>query len=258
MQTRRLRVPALWRGVWPMAIVLTGYSLAGCRDKPQVLPDPCAGQRANPLTMQFIEAFGTPTPDTAYNNQAVALRGPGAPYTSYKWLVGAIDERTGRTTVISFDSRTFGQIPVRLIATRPPNTACFKNDDGVDTLTQTLTLMPWRDQRAPIYGKFRGAYQDTPRDTFTVRVYQGPNFFFPNNPAAEPTNYVVGIPKGCQYAYHSVGLTWRGFTASGGSGCSSLDVQKAYVTSRDSIRIEYRAQVSPTIIDKVFLGKRVR
>ena len=257
MQTQRLRFPALRPGIWLLAIGLAGSSLAGCRDKPQALPDPCAGQRANPLTMQFIEAFGTPTPDTAYNNQPVALQGPGAPYTSYQWLIGAVDQRTGRTAVVSFDQRTLGSIPVRLIATRPPNTACFKNDDGVDTLTQMLTLMPWRDQRAPIYGKFQGSNKDTPRDTFTVRIYQGPNFVYPNNPAAEPSNYLLGIPKGCRTPYRDLGLTWRGIIGNSG-GCTGLDITKGYVTARDSIRIEYRAQVTPTIIDKVFLGKRVR
>ena len=256
MQIPRLRVPALWLGVWPMAIVLVGFSFAGCRDKNQPLPDPCAGQRANPLTMQFIEAFGTPTPDTACNNQPVALRGPGAPYTSYKWLVGAVDQRTGRTVVVSFDQFTLGSIPVRLIATRPPNTACFKNDDGVDTLTQTLTLMPERDPRAPIYGKFRGANKDTPRDTFTVRTYEGPDFRYPNNPSVY-SNYVAGIPKGCLTPYRYAGFTWRGMTATSG-GCTSFDITKGYITTRDSIRIEYRAQVTPTIIDKIFLGKRVR
>jgi hypothetical protein len=230
-------------------------ALPGCRDR-TATPDPCQGQKANPLTLRFLEAFGTPTPDTAYNSQTVALQGPGAPYTGYRWRIGAVDERTGRTTAVRFDDQTLGPVPVRLIATRPPNTACFKNDDGVDTLTQTLTLMPFRDQRAPIYGKFQGSHSDAPRDTFTVRIYSGPNFSFPNNPAAEPSNYAVGLPKGCRTPYIDIGLTWRGITANRG-GCTSLNITKGYLTTRDSIRIEYRTQVSPTIIDKVFLGKRV-
>ena len=204
-----------------------------------------------------MEAFGTPTPDTAYNSQTVALQGPGAPYTRYEWLVGPTFQRTGRTTAVRFDAQTLGPVPVRLIATRPPNTACFKNDEGVDTLTQTLTLMPFRDQRAPIYGKFQGSHLDTPRDTFTVRIYSGPNSVFPNNPAAEPSNYAVGLPKGCRKPYVDIGLTWRGITANSG-GCTSLNITKGYLTTRDSIRIEYRTQVTPTIVDKVFLGKRVR
>jgi hypothetical protein len=249
---------AVARGVGGACVVLAAAALglAGCRDKTPA-PDPCQGQLANPLTLRFIEAFGTPTPDTAYNNQPMVFEAPGALYTSYKWLVGQVDERTGRRVGVSFDNKTLGTIPVRLIATRPPNKACFKNDDGVDTLTKTLTLVPYRDQRAPIYGRFRGANKDTPNDTFSVRIYQGPNVAYPNNPAAEPSNYAVGVPKGCRKPYRDIGLTWRGITASDG-GCSGGDITKGYLTSRDSIRIEYRAQLSPTIIDKVFLGKRVR
>ncbi len=42
-------------------------------------------------------------------------------------------------------------------------------------------------------------------------------------------------------------LTWRGITANRG-GCTGLNITKGYLTARDSIRIEYRTQVSPTII----------
>ena len=255
MQTQRLHAEPWWPGVWPVAMVLAGFSSAGCRDK-MPAPDPCQGQKANPLTMRFFEAFGTPTPDTAYNDQPVLLQGPGAPYTSYKWLIGQIDARTGRAVVVSFDRNTLGPIPVRLIATRPPNPACFANDDGVDTLTQVLNLMPTRDPRAPIYGKFQGANSDTPRDTFTVRIYHGRDFRYPNDPNGF-SNYVLGIPKGCRTPYREAGITWRGMSASSG-GCTSFNIGKGFLTTRDSIRIEYRTQVSPAIIDKVFLGKRVR
>lgn len=245
-------------GLGTMLLVLASASLGlpGCHDKTPA-PDPCQGQLANPLTFRFIEAFGTPTPDTAYNNQPMVFEAPGAPYTSYQWLVGQLDVRTGQRISVRFDGQTRGAIPVRLIATRPPNTACFKNDDGVDTLTKVLTLVPDYSLRAPIYGRFQGADKSTPNDTFTVRIYQGANFYYPNNPAAEPTNYIVGVPKGCRKPYFDIGLTWRGITASSG-GCTGLNITKGYLTTRDSIRLEYRTQVFPTIIDKVFLGKRIR
>ncbi|AMJ67259.1 hypothetical protein [Hymenobacter sp. PAMC 26628] len=210
---------------------------------------------ANPLTIQFIEAFGTPTPDTAYNNQPMAFQAPGAPYTSYEWLVGPVDSRTSRAITVAFDRSTLGDIDVRLIAKRPPNTACFPKDDGIDTLTKRLTLVYYNDHRAPIYGKFQGANQDAPADTFSVRIYSGPDWQYPNSP--DPLNYLIGIPKGCKVPYREIGLTWRGITATSG-GCTSFNVNRGYLTTRDSIRLEYRAQVSPTIIDRVFLGKRVR
>lgn len=256
MQIHQLAARALRGAAMPAGLALAGFGATYCHSRDEPLPDPCAKLAANPLIFQFVEAFGTPTPDTAYNNQPLAIKGPGAPYTSYQWLVGKIDERTGQNIVVSFDGATLGPIPVRLIAKRPPNPACFKNDDGVDTLTKVLTLVPYRDLRAPIYGKFQGANTDAPRDTFTVRIYSGPNFYYPNIPGAEPTNYVAGMPKWCQYPHHNVGLTWRGFTATNGTDCSNFDL-KGYLTTRDSIRIEYRTQIVPTIIDKIFVGKRV-
>lgn len=258
MKTNQIPAQGRWATLLPVITVVVTLCFTSCHVNDEVLPDPCKGMKANPLTIRFIEAFGTPTPDTAYNNQPMVFEAPGAPYTSYKWLIGDIDERTGRRVGVAFDSKTLGTIPVRLIATRPPNTACFKNDDGVDTLTKVLALVQYRDQRAPIYGKFQGANSDTPRDTFTVRIYSGPNAYYPNNPAAEPSNYALGIPKGCQTPYRDIGLTWRGISAGGGGSCTTFDLTKGYLTTRDSIRIEYRTQVTPSIVDKVFLGKRVR
>lgn len=243
-----------WRAsCWPW-LLLAGAFLASCHHK-EKLPDPCEGQVANPLTIQFIEGFGTPTPDTAYNNQPMVFRAPGAPYTSYEWLFGSIDKRTGQNVIVDFSKNDLGTIPVRLIARRPLNTVCFPHDDGVDTLTKILTLVPFRDLHAPIYGKFQGANKDAPADTFSVRVYSGPDLKYVNNP--DYVNYLVGIPKGCRIPYQEIGLTWRGLFASSG-GCTSFNVNKGYLTTRDSIRLEYRAQVLPTIIDRVFLGKRVR
>ena len=243
-----------------VTFALLSAGLAACHhDGPRDGPNPCQGLKPNPLTCDFVEAYDTPTPDTAYNNQPLALRGPGAPYTSYQWQVGPTFQRTGRTVAVRFDDKTLGPIPVRLIATRPPNTACFPKDTGVDTLTKVLTLVPFRDPRTPIYGRFQGANRDTPRDTFSVRIYTGPNGNAPTNPAADPGNYVVGTPKGCRQAYRDVGVTWRGFAAQNASGgCTGLDISKGFLTTRDSVYIYYRTQVAPVIIDKIFAGKRVR
>ncbi|WP_375417276.1 hypothetical protein [uncultured Hymenobacter sp.] len=254
MQIQRVLPHALRTGILPLAIALVSLGLTGCGDNDKD-PDPCQGQVANPLSIRFIEGLNTPTPDTAYNNQPMAFQAPGKPYTSYEWLLGPIDARTGRSISVAFDQSTLGNINVRLIAKRPLNTACFPKDDGVDTLTKRLTLMPYGDARAPIYGKFQGANQDAPADTFSVRIYSGPDWQYPNSPV--PLSYLVGIPKGCREPYRDISLTWRGITATSG-GCTSFNVNKGYLTTRDSIRLEYRAQVFPTIIDRVFLGKRVR
>lgn len=219
-------------------------------------PNPCQAAKANPLAFYYLESTGTATADTAFNSQQITFVGPSAPYTSYQWQVGNLITRTSQQFTLSFDDTNYGIVPVTLIAHRPLNTACFPHDDGIDTLTQNLVLQPRPNLRAPIYGKFQGANKSTPRDTFTVRIYSGPNYAHPTIPQAEPTNYVSNLPKGCSSPYVYVGVGWKGAFMSTG-GCSGLQ-GKAYLLSHDSIRIDYRTQVSPSIIDEVFLGKRIR
>lgn len=245
----------------------TGMLLAmsSCRhdERKDATPNPCQAAKENPLAFQFLENSGTPTPDTTYNNQQITFAGPGAPYTAYDWLVGPTTTRSTRQFVLFFTAQTVGDLPVRLIARRPPNTACFPHDDGVDTLTQMLTLVPFvnptvplRNPRAPIYGSFHGANRSSPRDTFTVRIYQGINFDHPSNPLAPPTDYVSNVPRGCTHPYFDNYLGWRGVFMQSG-GCTGFQ-GSGYIVGRDSIRLTYRTQGQPTIVDEVFLGKRIR
>lgn len=230
-------------------------TLSSCRHESS-LPNPCQGSSANPLAFHYLEYTGTPTADTAYNNQVITFVGPGAPYTSYQWQVGPSTTRTTQQFALSFDDQALGAIAVQLIAHRPTNTACFPHDDGIDTLAQVLTLMPRPSLQAPIYGKFQGANRSAPHDTFTVQIYSGPNYSHPTNPLAQPTDYVRNLPKGCLQPYVYVGLSWRGAFMSTG-GCTGFQ-GTGYLMSHDSLRINYRTQISPTIIDEVFVGKRIR
>ena len=238
-------------------------AVSSCRhhDDP---PNPCQGMTLKPLTFQFLEYPGTPTPDTTYNNQVVTFAGPGAPYTAWDWQVGsALNTRNVQQFALRFDDVTTGPISVRLIARRPPNTACFPHDDGVDTLTKVLTLVPFKDSRAPIrdphapiYGKFQGATTDAPRDTFTVRIYQGINFDYPTDPTAPPSDYISNLPKGCSRSNYLNYLSWRSIFIDT-NFCTS-DQGTGYLTSRDSIRISYFVQGNTARLTKVFLGKRIR
>lgn len=241
------------------SVLLLG--LAACHhDTPA--PDPCLTQQANPLSFRFLEAYGTPTPDTAYSKQDITFEGPGAPYTSYEWKVGN-DARVfdKRKFSLYFYEKDAGKYPVRLIARRPANTRCFSKDDGVDTLTKVLTILPNRTLRAPVLGKFLGANTDAPNDTFTIRVFLAPNRFYPNDPTVEPFTYLRNLSKGCQSPYFDVGQTWRAINFNyGGSefGCHT-ESGTGYLTTRDSIRVNYdRFEPYPQVKKHVFLGKRVR
>jgi hypothetical protein len=248
--------------------VLGGVALlwasSGC-DKDKGGPDICDGQVIPKLTMRFLESTGTPTPDTAFTGQTITFEALGPPYNAYEWQVGsAANTRTTRSFALDFPASVTGRIAVRLIARRRPDPAgCPALDDGVDTLTRTLTLIPPGDLRAPIYGKFQGANRDAPRDTFTVRVLLGGNYDFPNNPAAPRYNYLYNLGKGCRSPYFDVGLRWNGirFTYSAiDFGCLSPN-GRGFMTTRDSIRIEYNEYVAASGSgrhDRVFLGKRIR
>jgi len=247
-------------------LALLGSSLlwTGCRHDAPVAPepDPCVGIKANPLTFRFLENYGTPTPDTAYNKQTVSFEAPGAPYTSYLWKIGS-DPRsfTQKKFSLYFPETVSGAFSVQLIAHRPPNLRCFPKDDGVDTLTQVLTLVPRFLYPSPVYGKYLGSNTDAPRDTFTIRVFQGLDPFTPGNPVAY--DFLRNLGRGCRSPYFTIGLTWRGFTFNYGgidSNCL-MDAGEGFLTTRDSIRVDYsqnESNNSPKRVNRVFRGRRVR
>ena len=150
---------------------------------------------------------------------------------------------------------------MQLIARRPTNLRCFSKDDGIDTLTQALTLVSRAIYRAPIYGRFLGSNSDTPRDTFSIRVFGGRDPFNPGSPI--PYDFLRNLGRGCQSPYFTIGLTWRGIWFNyGGSDFNCLtEAGTGYLTTRDSIRVDYSHFLSSTSLtrtNRVFRGRRVQ
>lgn len=252
---RSIRIPAL-------ALLGSALLWAGCRKDAPVAPSPCLGTKANPLSFRFLENYGTPTPDTAYSKQTISFEGPGAPYTSYEWQI-ASDPRTftQRKFSLYFPEASTGSFPVRLIARRPLNSACFPKDDGVDTLTQVLTLVHRALVPAAIYGRFLGSNTDAPRDTFSVRVFQGLDPYTPGSSISY--DFLRNLGKGCKSPYFDIGLTWRGIDFNYGRNDFNCltEIGTGYLTTRDSIRIDYSQYESDNTfkrVNRVFKGRRVR
>lgn len=249
-----------------LALTLAGSAALGTscerHSSPDPEPDVCRTARANPLTFRFLENYGTPTPDTAYSKQDITFEAPGAPYTSYEWKIGN-DTRsfTQKKFTLYFYENNVGDLPVHLIARRPLNTKCFPKDDGVDTLTKVLTLLPRSFRKGPIYGKFQGSNLDAPKDTFTIRVFQGADPFNVNSPI--PYDFLRNLGRGCQSPYFTIGLTWRGIWFNYGANDFSCLTESGtgYLTTRDSIRVEYSQLENDRSfkrLNRVFLGRRVR
>jgi len=100
-------------------------------------------------------------------NQGVSARFTAAGnYNTYHWQIG--------TDPTVFTTKSFKQffpnpvtVWVTLIATRTPDTFCFPNDDGIDTIRKRLVVVP-RSQSL-IFGNYMGSSTQKPDSNYAVR-----------------------------------------------------------------------------------------
>lgn len=87
---------------------------------------------------------------------------------SYEWQVGnnTISQTTKDFGLYFGD--TIGTIPVRLIVHAKPNTICFPNDDGIDTIVKYLTIR--NVEPDPLAGLYYGYNTNDPTHFFTVKI----------------------------------------------------------------------------------------
>ncbi len=85
---------------------------------------------------------------------------------TYHWVIGA-DHYYSQDVNIVFGAEFEDQnIPITLIVEREPNNICFPNDNGIDTVV--VNVVPKSRCEASFFGKFRGAWDDNPLDSFTI------------------------------------------------------------------------------------------
>jgi len=131
----------------PMLVLL----LSCCEEEE---PDPCAA--LEPVTARFImgeritNQSGTNdfivdtliVSDTVLTWNPVQFVAP-AGYDSYEWTVGTEEEGmktySGDSVVQIHIAHPWEALLVRLIVRDEPNTTCFPQDDGIDTLTRFLS-----------------------------------------------------------------------------------------------------------------------
>ncbi|PGH40437.1 MAG: hypothetical protein CRN43_03040 [Candidatus Nephrothrix sp. EaCA] len=170
-------------------------------------PDPCAGLKPISADFKFYQKFiGI---DSIFYIDTVIMNPDRNIYIPEKvWLIANEEKATYRWELedypknnttksffLDFD-QPFGNIEVKLIVTKEPNTSCFPNDDGADTVTKTLVVLDGSKFKYAFEGTFTGCLTDNPSDIFDITIV---NLGAP--PQRDYKGYyglrVYNLPKGC-------------------------------------------------------------
>jgi hypothetical protein len=94
---------------------------------------------------------------------------------SYEWTVGSDPKkRTDKKFTLFFDKPgviSENPLPIKLKVTKAPNTKCFPNDTGIDSVIHKIYFLP-RD-KWPVYGKYFGYDNTNPNEKYTIEIFAG-------------------------------------------------------------------------------------
>ena len=257
---------------WVAALALLAAIVPACHHHsadPGPVIAPC--DTGHPFTARFIgyEKLGDRLIETdsflVYNNlDVIAPEG----YVRYEWHIGG-DTAVFRTNKVSlyldYDQAPPGTlIPVRLIAKGKANTACFPNDDGIDTVDKIFTVIAWKD--APIKGVYVGYFGSDVNhahlDTVRIEYHDGAPPLEPKFGYWQP----VGINPGCRFELTPNGHpTWNG-----GCGVHTINIDSDRLLSpgcqmpvikglleNDSLKVDIQYNY-PTASKDSYRGRHIR
>jgi len=166
--------------------------------------DPCYGKTPfeADFTIEEVIRVGTGgalgQTDTSYVSDTIVSRSNGdvkarftanGDYDTYHWQIGS--DPTVYTT------KSFTQffpnpvnVWVTLIATRTPNTSCFPNDDGIDTIRKRLVAVP--ESQSLVFGNYWGNSTQKPDSNYAITFEICPS----NN-----NNYRLTGLAGCELTF---------------------------------------------------------
>jgi len=112
---------------------------------------------------------------------------------SFIWQIGSeIQPRYGKQVNVFFPDNLRGTtFTIRLIVKRKPNTSCFPNDDGIDTLTRKFYYVKFNEPLS-WEGTYVGSDDDKPDSMYTIVL--GHSYDVAEQ---EDILKVFGIPRGC-------------------------------------------------------------
>jgi len=217
--------------------------------------DPCYGVMKTSAEFDILRKLSTAdttywfSVDTLYNRSF----GSGSIYyfkaseesETYQWRIGT--DPTVYTTKdfsLAFENIT-GLIDIELIVSRTPNTSCFPDDSGLDTIVKTIYAKPFFDYQAdaPLFGDFQGSCEHEPDSIFTMRI-RHPD--------------IQDFPRGCINAFMPVYSSFDRFVFDdfGQYGCGHpIGEGHLVFGNHDSLIINY--ELKSDGIQKVFKGIRI-
>lgn len=151
------------------------FSLS-CRHDDPVKADPCKGKTL-PSADFTVDEYKQFVPDSSgdevidntigYGGSAL-FRAKDLNCDTYTWIIGDhVDTLHGKEVSLEFE-KPYGRIPVTLIVTKKVDKNCFpgKSDTAIKKMDVFIVDYP----NLPIAGRYRGAFEDTPQDTFTIKI----------------------------------------------------------------------------------------
>jgi hypothetical protein len=135
---------------------------------------------------------------------------------SYTWYLGSEVIKEKSFTRLDFPKNS--NLKVKLVVNRTPNTACFPNDKGVDSLTRPFYVWPpmfnYRPQPVtlgkyfPIFGTYNGSLKSNPSLVFNTTLH---DTLWTNDGGGIATVGIIrGIPYPPKFATDKLSRNYQG------------------------------------------------
>ncbi len=158
-----------------ISLIALSFMLTSCPDEDPVKLDPCEGKM--PVTAEFtikqaVSDFTNDTikwveTDSVVQVNSVVFEAVGN-YESYEWQLGDDPKiKTGKKIFYRFEE-PYGKLKMRLIVKNKPDTLCFPNDDGVDTVNKSFHVINFN--QIAIIGDYLGYDTANPKETYIVKI----------------------------------------------------------------------------------------
>jgi hypothetical protein len=132
---------------------------------------------------------------------------------NYTWYIGA-DIETDRETFKNFEPQWIGStIPITLVVKKEPNTRCFPNDDGYDSITKSFNIYDQCHEPYLLEGTFRMAPENSTDSMDIIIEFKEYDPFY-DCFSADITNF-SGVGNTCSGYYFRGSKSYRYFQVGG-------------------------------------------